>query len=155
MKKRMVRKMKTNKLSKIILNKIKKWGSTIQIKIEVKDETANKGEDEYSLDNIYGESSKEDDYQVFNLDALIYFNPSQQILSELGWEEDDIKVLIKTPYKQMRNKGLIKKVGNTDKYNIQNGDLLVINGQEYRINKIKPTTHYQDHHIIVISGIVG
>lgn len=128
-------------LSRQIKDLIKKAGSKIIIRKY--DIYSNK-------DEVYGESKTKRYLAPIELSALVYFDPAEEMLSENGMDKDLTELLVKIAYQELAVKNLISPKGGTT---ITQDDLFVINGVKYKINRVKPSVHYNKHLIYVFGAI--
>lgn len=85
---------------------------------------------------------KEIIYKVYdppiNFYAHIELNPAEVKLEELGWQKDDVEVIVRASFSELRRVGL---VDNFNQFTFNVDDRLVIFGKEYDICKIEGKTY--------------
>jgi hypothetical protein len=133
--------MIANNLSKQIQSIIKKAGSTIFIKI-FDDSSVNA--------SIYKETKSKKYLTPIPLNGLVYYDPSDEMLSDAGMDKELTQIIVKIPYLDAKSKNLID---TNENLKIDQDDILVVNSIEYKITKVKPSVHFRTHQIFVIGGI--
>jgi hypothetical protein len=89
--------------------------------------------DASSAKNRYGEVL----YPKFGPPTMFYahptLNPSEVKLSELGWQKDDVELVVRVPHIELRRVALAKDTGEL---NFDSDARIVVQGKQYEICKI-------------------
>jgi hypothetical protein len=105
---------------------------------------------ELQRSKTYGESKVKKYFPAIPIPAFIYFNPSEEMLTEAGMEKEFTEILVKVPLGSLRQKNLMKQDGNC---RITQDDLMLINGNKYKVYTVKPAVHLKEHQIYYLGGI--
>jgi hypothetical protein len=97
--------------------------------------------------NLYGEIKypKFDPPVEFNAHTTL--NPSEEKLSELGWQKDDVELVIRVPHIILRGVGLAEETGEL---NFNSDARVVVGGRSYEICKI----HMKEPFLLNIPALV-
>lgn len=120
--------MITQGLGQQVYKQIEKFGIPIQI------QKFNKMES--SKHPVYHETKRKRYFNPVIMKALVYFNPSEDIIVEAGLDKDRTEVMVKIPRITLLNAQLLTPSGELL---ITTDDLLIINNIRYNINQIKPS----------------
>lgn len=131
-------------LNKQIGQFISKAGSNVGIMLLNRNETIR--------DDVYGETKQKRYMPQILVPAFIYFDPSEEMLTESGMEKELTEVLVKISRDALKQKNLIDRNGNTV---ITQDDKLIINTVAYKIQTIKPAVHFREHLIFYIGCLRG
>ena len=137
--------MSSKEMAKRIEKRIKQTGSKVKIALFDEQNT--------EQDSIYAESLNKQYSNTYTLHALIIYHPDKQILSELGLDSET-EVIAKVSFREVQNKGLTEIQDGYEKTIIDKKDTLLVEGKDYDITRVVPTTHYQEHHIYAIGGML-
>lgn len=83
--------------------------------------------------NRYGEIMFLEYDMPINFVAHATPEPAEIKLNELGWQKDDVNMMVRVPHKELRRVGLAKETGEL---NFDSDARLVVQGLEYEISKI-------------------
>lgn len=111
-----------------VYKQIEKFGFPIEI------QRFNKVESK--KDSIYHETKYKKYYNPDIMKAMVYFNPSEDIILEAGLDKDRTEIMVKIPRITLIKNMFITPSGELL---ITTDDLLIISDVRYNINQVKPS----------------
>ena len=133
--------MNQNNYSKRIEEQINKFGSIIGIMRFDKETTPT---------SIYDETKDKRYLPPVGVKALVYFEPSDELLNEAGMTKEEAEALIKISNRALKKKGLMDRNGTVL---FTQDDMVAINNDNFSIKKIRAGVHFREHLIIYV-GLV-
>lgn len=132
-----------NNIKQTAFNKISKHGVEVTFKRFSGQETIKS--------SIYGESKNKKFSEGNKVKALVYFNPTYDMITEAGMDKSRTEIIVKVSKEEMFRANLLDPNGEPK---IISDDIMVINGLNYKINKTTLQALYKgEFNLFAFGGI--